>query len=413
MRTSLLKWVTALLIASTAVPVHQTANATESDIGARLQAALEEGVSNGLPGISAAVVGSDGVIWSGVAGFSDTQRKIPIRKDLLFGVGSITKTFVAVVCFQLAEEGRLDLSATAMDILGRDAVGDIPNTDSATILQLMNHTGGVPTWEFDPEWIPDGRGSNAEPGKVWARDETLKYLRDGDNPATNRPGAAFNYANTNYTLLGLIVEKVTGNDLTDEIRERILAPLSIQDVYLDGFQPVPRDRLAGNYHFATPAYIEAAGINTAFETIRPGLIETTGFNLSVEWAAGGIVAAAEDLAIFAQALAAGNLLDERSRSMFLDFRPASEDEGSMEVGRGIFRMPVRENGANMINHGGGVLGYSAFMGWVENTEISVVVLINVGTMHSSPMGDKEYSPGNFIKTTEFLPLIEALASSPD
>ncbi len=84
---------------------------------------------------------------------------------MLFGVGSITKTFAAVVILQLVEEGRLDLHATAASLLGV-AVAGIPNADQATIAQLLNHTGGVPSWEDDPAWIHEGRGDRLDPGRI-------------------------------------------------------------------------------------------------------------------------------------------------------------------------------------------------------------------------------------------------------
>ncbi len=385
------------------------ASADEESIYERLQAELELGVKQGLPGISAAIANADGIIWSGVAGYSDLAHKKPVSPTTLFGIGSITKPFSAIVALQLSEEGRLDLAASAGDILGPELVADIPNTNSATILQLMNHTSGVPTWEFDAEWIPDGRGERFEVGQVWAKDATLEYLRDGDNPATNKPGAQFNYANTNYTLLGLIIEKVTGNDLTEEIRNRILRPLGLKDIYLDGFEPLPRERVAGNYHFASESYLNAAGLHPAFPTIRPGLIETSAYNLSPEWAAGGMVAAASDLARFAAGLAAGKLLNARSRALFFDFRPTQTSDGRMEAGRGIFRMPMREGGPPLINHTGGVLGFSAVMAWLEGTDTSLVVLINVGTMHASPIDESEFTPGHFLNSSQLTELYEVIA----
>jgi D-alanyl-D-alanine carboxypeptidase len=95
---------------------------------------------------------------------------------MLFGVGSITKTFVAVVILQLAEEGRLDLNATAESLLG-SAVAGVPNVATATLGQLLNHTSGVPSWEDDPAWIRDGRGDRLDVGRIWDKTATLAYIR--------------------------------------------------------------------------------------------------------------------------------------------------------------------------------------------------------------------------------------------
>ena len=100
--------------------------ADHSSAASGLQILLDEAVSNGIPGISAAVATRDGVVWTGAAGKADLQTGAPVRSDMLFGMGSITKTFVAVVILQLADEGRLDLKTTAENLLG-PAVEDIPN----------------------------------------------------------------------------------------------------------------------------------------------------------------------------------------------------------------------------------------------------------------------------------------------
>ena len=98
-----------------------------------------------------------------------------MRPDMLFGVGSITKTFVAVVILQLAEEGRLDLSATAESVLA-SGVDGVPNAATATIAQLLNHTGGVPSWEDDPAWIRDGRVDRLDVDRMWDKTATLAYM---------------------------------------------------------------------------------------------------------------------------------------------------------------------------------------------------------------------------------------------
>jgi len=177
-----MKWSPALvglLLLSSCTP----RSAPEDDragAASELQSLLDGGVALGIPGIAGAVATSEGVVWSGVAGMADLETGTPVRPDMLFGIGSITKTFVAVVILQLAEEGRLDLSATAGSLLG-SAVDGIPNADEATIAQLLNHTGGVPSWEDDPLWISDGRGATLDVGRTWGKTETLPYI-EGHEP---------------------------------------------------------------------------------------------------------------------------------------------------------------------------------------------------------------------------------------
>ncbi len=356
-----------------------SAQAAPEDVQAGAKAGLESllavAVSEGVPGISAAIATSEGVVWTGVAGMANLETGEPIRPDMLFGIGSITKTFVAVVILQLVEEGLLDVDSTAASILGT-AVDGIPNTDRATLGQLLNHTGGVPSWEDDPTWIREGRGSDLDPSHIWGKTQTLPYIQ-GHEPL-DEPGAAYSYANTNYTLLGMIIEKVTGNEAVDEIHQRILDPLGLEDIHLEGFEPVPPVQLPHRYHWATPTFRESAGVNAAFSDVRPDLIDASGSNLSVEWTAGGMVATARDLAVYGVALREGKLLKPESMDYLTEWFPAGE--GS-QVGHNVFRAKLLDD-LYLIGHSGSVLGFTGALYWVEGTDVVVAVVSNVGTMHS-------------------------------
>ena len=359
-----------------------------------LQSLIEESVANGIPGISAAVATRDGVVWSGVAGLADLQSGMRVRPNMLFGIGSITKTFIAVVILQLVEEGRLNLDATAASILG-PAVDGIPNADKATIAQLLNHTGGVPSWEDDPIWISDGRGATLDPDHLWGKAETLHYIK-GHEPLF-APGTAYSYSNTNFTLLGMIIEKVTGSEAVDEVHRRILDELSLEDIYLEGFEPVPPEQLPRRYHWATPDFRENAGVNGAFSEMRPDLIDASSSNLSVEWTAGGMVASARDLALYGVALRDGRLLKPESMAFLTEWFPVSDDT---QVGHNIFRNEYPD-GPALIGHGGSVLGFTGSLYWVEGADVVVAVVCNVGTMHS---GEVPGSASSVAKAREFVDL---------
>jgi len=353
---------------------------------AELQSLVEQAVANGNPGVSAAVATREGVIWTGVAGKADLTTGAPVRPDMLFGIGSITKTFVAVVVLQLVEEGRLRLDDTPASLLG-DVVKDIANADRATVAQLLNHTSGIATWEFDAQWIREGRGDRLDPARLWGKTDTLAYIR-GDAP-TAPPGVKHDYSNTNFTLLGLMIEKVTGQDAVLEIRRRILDPLGIKDIYLEGFESLPVQRLARRYHRASEAFRRDAGVNPAFPVVRDGLIDASRSNLSVEWTAGGMVATATDLARYAVALRDGRLLRPQSMAFMLDWLPLDERES---VGHNLFRLRSPDSDLTLVGHSGGVLGYGAIMYWVEGADAAVVVMQNLGTMHAGratpPAGSK-------------------------
>jgi len=354
-----------------------------------LDDALVVGIAMGIPGLSVAIGLGDSVAWAGAAGYNDLTRRIPVTRDDRFGVGSITKTFVATVILQLVEEGKLDLDKTPQDYLDLEIVRAVPNTGTATLRHLLSHQSGIPTWEFQEDWIRKGRGDQMKLGYVWGKAETLEYCTGDLLPATNEPGERYSYSNTNFTILGLIIEAVTGNDAAAEIRSRILEPLGLENTFLESFEDVPGGYVH-HYHYATPEFQRIAGVHRGFPEIRPYLVESTAGNLSPEWTAGGIITSASDLVRWAQALRDGELLSPEMRGEMFTYHPPRSGAGRMQYLQGIMRQEGFYNDYAGLGHGGGTLGFSAGMYWLEDTDIVVVMLANVGQMHSellrSPTG---------------------------
>lgn len=344
----------------------------------------------GIPGLSVALGMGKNLAWTGTAGYSDLIRRVPVKTCDRFGIGSITKTFVARVILQLAQEGRLDLNQTAADYLDLEIIQEVPNTNQATLRQLLNHQSGFPTWEFQKEWIRKGRGDQMILGKIWDKAETLDYIRGGISPADHEPGHQYTYSNTNYTILGLIIEAVTGNSAAAEIRRRILQPLHLEDTFLESFEEVPGGYVH-HYHYATPHFADVAGVHQEFLEIRPYLVETTPANLSPEWTAGGMVSSARDLVRWAQAIRDGELLNPEMQKEVFTFYPPKEIGSAQEkYMQGILKIEDFFNDYSVFGHGGGTLGFTAMMYWLDKTDIVVVLLTNVGAMHSglnpSPVG---------------------------
>ena len=362
-----------------------TANAAQAEgDDAVLQNALVQGITMGLPGLSVAIGTGDSIAWTGTAGYSDILRRIPVKTDDRFGTGSITKTFVARAILQLVEEGKLDLDKTATDYLDLDIVRRVPNTDKATLRQLLNHQSGIPTWEFQKDWIRRGRGDLMKLGKIWGKMETLEYATGDLLSEDHKPGQRYKYSNTNYTILGLVLEAVTGNDAAVEIRRRILQPLHLDNTFLESFEEIPGGYVP-HYHYATPQFVDVAGIHRGFSEIRPYLVESTAANLSPEWTAGGMVASASDLVRWAQSIRNGELLGPAMQKEALTYYPPEEPSNSWgEYLQGIGKVEVRDffNGRPAFGHGGGTLGFTAKMHWLEDTDLIVVMLTNVGGMHS-------------------------------
>lgn len=348
----------------------------------QLVGALETAIAQGTPGLSAAIGTRRGVVWTGVAGMADISANLPIDEGHCFGVGSITKMFVAVTILQLVEEGRLALTATPRRILGSQMVQGIANADIATVAHLLAHTAGVPSWEDDPAWIRKGRGDALDPAHLWGKSEALEFIRG--QAALNVPGAKFSYSNSGFTLLGQIIEKVTGRTAEAEIRRRILAPLAL-GCWLEGFEPGHPERLPNRYHYATPTFRQDAGIAPGFDSVRPELIDASASNLSVEWTAGGMISSPTDLVRFATALRDGRLLKPGSLAFM---RTWGEARPNTRMGHSLFQF--RNNGNPLDGHNGSVLGFTGSLWWSEAGDAVVAVLANVGSMHSGKIPPAAY-----------------------
>lgn len=385
--------VLLLILALTALGAFTTPCAEPPQITQRvLKDDLQHWVDGGFPSLSVALATYCGVVWTGAAGYADVATRKPASPHNIYGIGSITKTFVAVVVLQLVEEHKLRLNDTPAAILGRSSVKDIPNTATATIAELMNHTSGIPSWEDSPRWIHEARGVSYDPGRSWSPADGLTYIRKSRAPGP--AGSLYHYSNSDYTLLGLIVQKVTGHLLMAEIRRRILVPLGLRDTYLEGYEAVPEDRVARRYQFATADFKRTAGISKLFTEVRPGLVDVSVSRLSPEWAAGGMLTTASDLAKFARALRDGRLLKPGSLRFMMAWRAA--DQPGTEVGHGLFRS-LRKDGLYQIGHTGNVLGFTADMDWLDGSDAIVVALANVGSVDAGEVPLRKGGSGEFFR----------------
>lgn len=368
-----------------------------------LQSILQHGVELGVPGFSAAVSSSAGPVWEFTVGSSDLTTDSPIKSTHLLGIGSITKVFTTVVALQLIETLQLSLTSTAGSFLHPSILRDIDNASTATIESLLSHTSGIDSWEDDPAWIVNGRGSKLDPTKLWAKSETLDYIRR-HNPSGPKPGI-FSYSNSNFTILGLIIEKITSNTAESEIRRRILDPCGMKSTILEGFEKMPEEaEAASRYHWATPTFRKTAGICPDFPEVRHNLIDATGSNLSVEWVTGGIISTPSDLVKFALAIRDGKLLSPSSLNIMRDWRHVG---GPIEIGHGLFRFDSPKGYGKWCCHFGSVLGYTGGLLWKEEGDCVVICLANVGTVHA---GQVPSNASDVVVATDFLKFAAELAA---
>jgi D-alanyl-D-alanine carboxypeptidase len=320
--------------------------------------------ASGVPGVAVGIVTKDGTVVGLASGESDkvTHRKMQ-PTDLMLA-GSTGKTFFAAVAVQLIEAGKLDLDAPISKYLGtRPWFSRLPNSKDATVRQLMTHTSGIVRYEFNEKFTADLR---AQPDKVWTREEQLAYLFDTQAPFA--AGQGWDYSDTNYMVLGLIVEQITGAKYYDLIRDRFLKPLGLTDAV-----PSDQRRIPG----LVPGYVgEGDPILPAGDVMKDGVLVV---NPQLEWAGGGFATSPVALAQWGHELYAGRALSDKARRLMIDSAvPAKLGAGS-QYGLGvIIRPPAPAAAMTSITwgHSGYFPGYMSELIYVVDTGVTLAIQIN-------------------------------------
>jgi D-alanyl-D-alanine carboxypeptidase len=339
-----------------------------SELDTRLQQILDRAVDHPkavFPGTALYVSRPELGTWAGAAGQGNIDPATPMRAEDTFRAGSIMKPFVAATILQLAEEGAFALDDPLPAVLPRDVVARIGDADRITVRMLLNHTSGIPEYnddEFEYVIVP------ADPHRVWEDEEFLD--RAAARPPAFAPGERWGYSNTNYTLLGLIIEEATGKSWRAVVRERVIDRLDLEHTSL----PEPGDVSIGSD--AAHGYIPVNGELHDFTDIDP----------SVAGAAGGhaLVTTTKDLARFLDALLAGELFKHpETLDEMLTFVEAKE-EGSPVGGYGLgierYQFP---GGVEVIGHAGSTGGYFAFVGHAPAKDLDIAMVIT--TSDYSPL----------------------------
>ena len=360
-------WVT-VAITATLVGIGLAARRPGAPAGSSREvrlAFLEDGWRDraDVPGVVLAVEDRDGSRWLRASGTTLRGGGSTLPADARFRIGSITKTFVAVVVVQLAGEHRLNLDAPASRYLpGR------PAWDGVTVRELLNHTSGIPDYAaMDERFTANLVRDRA---RRWTADELLA-LAHAVRP--NFPaGTDYQYSNTDYVLLGRVVEAVTGTSWAAQVRLRILDPLHLDATYVDGAEPGPP---------VTAGYFD--GDNDGQEENTETGTEWTSL-ASSEGPAGAIVSTAADLTTFADALFHGRLVGKAQlRAMTADgpFHPRGTNYGlGVEITRTDRTMTVW-------GHGGFVPGFRSTLWYSPRHDTTVVALANDSRANTADLAE--------------------------
>ncbi|WP_035430722.1 serine hydrolase domain-containing protein [Bacillus sp. UNC322MFChir4.1] len=314
--------------------------------------AMRDTLHLGFPGILAKT-SEGGKTWGYAAGVANLSTKKPMKTDFRFRIASVTKTFTATVVLQLAAENRLNLDDSIEKWLPGVIQGNGYDAKQITIRQILNHTSGIAEYS---------RSKEADFFKNTKKSFTAEELvKIGLSlPPDFVPGKGWSYSNTGYVLLGILIEKVTGNSYAEEIENRIIEPLELSNTFLPGNSSV----IPGTNH--ARGYFQPDGVSE--------LKDVTYYNPSIGSSAGDMISTADDLNKFFSYLLSGKLLNEQQLKQMLTTVPT----GSAELGGyglGIYETKL-PNGVSIWGHSGGIPGFSTFAGGTLGGKHTLAVNLN-------------------------------------
>lgn len=298
-----------------------------------VQAQVDEALGYGFDGILVYVDQAGKPPEFYAAGWHDRVNKVPADPHAIFKIASITKLYDAVAITKLVSDGRLSLDKTLADYFP-ELVGRIEYADQITLRLMVQHRSGIPNFTDVPSFYQDPPGST---------EEALGLVLD--QPASFKPGEGYEYSNTNYLLIGQLIEKVTGARKHDYIEQAILIPLGLKNTF-GSIHDVDMDDVMSGYY---------VGLEKDFKTDDNGLI----------------LATAEDTGIFLRALNDGSVFDE----------------GEQDIYSSIY----------VYEHTGLMPGYQSIAKYHEDIDTVVIQFVNTADFQGYTWNLSEVAYGRIVK----------------
>ena len=327
---------------------------------AKFQSVIDQYTQRGLRGITLLIRDAEG-IWAGASGMADIQQGIVMQPCHIAKVASITKIFMAILAFKLAEQGILNLDAQISTYLNADQLKNIANAGQVTVRQLLNHTTGIYDVIDDNGFYLDVLNN---PPKHRNQEDILKFVRGKDAvfPAGEGPG----YSNTNTLLLSMIIDKIGGKPHQQLLHELVVDPLQLKNTYYYYHDPLPEGKIAQGY----------------YDLYNNGNIENlSSYNTGSGNGYTGLYSNVFDLLLFIDRLfIQQNLVNPNSLEQMLAFSNKEEEGSDRLLGAGVMKDFIhRDNGEYAFGHRGRDLAYSADLFYFPLKNQVMVLIVNYGT----------------------------------
>lgn len=297
----------------------------------------------GAVGLSVAVARHGKVILSKGYGLAEVEHDVRADGDSMFRMGSITKQFTAAAIMRLVEQGRIRLD----DPITKHVPGYNAQGREIMVRHLLTHTSGIKNYTKLKRIMVD------EPEREFTRQEMLDMVQN--EPLAFDPGTKFEYSNTGYYLLGMVIENVSGKDYCAYLQDEFFGPLGLTHTRCDSNTEIIKGRAQG-YTLAGEKLVNDRGLAT-----------------STTFAAGGLVASAHDLVVWADALASGKVVSPASYQL-MSTPSALAGGGASEYGFGFFIDSL--DGHARIQHGGDIFGFNSWLARFPDDGVTVAVISN-------------------------------------
>jgi D-alanyl-D-alanine carboxypeptidase len=338
-----------------------------------LQQLLKKHIANGIPGAVIAIKDANG-LWVGAEGYAKLEDKTPMSPEMAHYGFSITKVVTAVAIMQLKEKGLLNLDLPIRTYLPTNLYSLVPKSETITVRMLLNHTSGysdiTQQTSYRLHWLDN-------PLKVWKREEYYELMRKTVT-IQNTPGSIFNYSNTNYFLLSIIIDHITGKPHGEWYQKHIFDRLDLGQMFYKDAKQYPF------YNNMPNTYWSRFGNNTLENNTRM----QRAYMQNEIYGEDGLIATPDNYIRMMEGLVNGQLVSAASLD---EMKEWIQNPGSTEPDYGLGLVYVGyKNKPNFGHNGIGIGSYSLCL-YFPGDQTYLYVALNVSPEFGGPVEQKIYS----------------------
>ena len=324
---------------------------------------IDQLVTEGIPGCALAIYSNEGW-WTYSAGVAKIENSTPMEVCHLQYLQSVSKTYMAVGILKLYEQGKIDFQAPMTNYLPEKYARYITNGNRVTIQMLLNHTSGIPEYNFQPDYVAT---LLQHPDYKFEPEDYLRYIEG--KPLDFEPGSKYSYRNTNYVLLALIADALTG-DHTAFLSEIIFKPLGLTNTF---------------YRHESGYLNYSQLVNSYWDRYSNSIVENVSQmqrnNVAALVGDDGIVSTPVDAVKFLRGVMEGQLLQPATLELMKTW--VNDSKGNPAYGLGLDYTLFQ--GEVAYGHSGGGIGAGCNLYYFPKQNIYIFIAINLGTVTDSPI----------------------------